>query len=175
MNFAIQENPSGGDPSGSTEWRAITPHYLQVMRIPVLRGRDLTDRDNASGAPVVLINQAFVQRCFPGQDPLGQHIIIGAGAGALGLADRTREIVGIVGNTKEYGLVRQGPPTFFVPAAQVQDGLTAAINQGIPLVWVVRTTGDARTLARAVQRELLSVTTQEAADNSRTMEDVLSA
>jgi hypothetical protein len=36
MNFAIQENPSGGDPSGSTEWRAITPHYLQVMRIPVL-------------------------------------------------------------------------------------------------------------------------------------------
>jgi len=175
MNFAIEENPSGGDPSGSTEWRAITPHYLQVMRIPVLRGRGLTDRDNASGAPVVLINQAFAERFFPAQDPLGQHIIIGAGAEALGLADRPREIVGIVGNTKEYGLVRQGPPTFFVPAAQVQDGLTAAINQGIPLVWVVRTTGDPRTLARAVQRELLSVATQEAADNFRTMEDVLSA
>jgi len=90
MNFAIQENPSGGDPSGSTEWRAITPHYLQVMRIPVLRGRGLTDRDNASGAPVVLINQAVAERFFPGQDPLGQHVVIGAGAEAMGLADRVR-------------------------------------------------------------------------------------
>src|SRR5207302_7438203 len=106
MNFAIEENPSGGDPSGSTEWRAITPHYLQVMRIPVSRGRDLTIQDDASGAPVVLINQAFADRFFPGQDPLGQHIIIGAGAESVGLADRTREVVGIVGNTKDYGLAR---------------------------------------------------------------------
>src|SRR5205807_4600249 len=78
------------DLSGSTEWRAITPHYLQVMRIPVLRGRGLTDRDNASGAPVVLINQAVAERFFPGQDPLGQHVVIGAGAEAMGLADRVR-------------------------------------------------------------------------------------
>jgi len=175
MNFAIEENPSGGDPSGSTEWRAITPHYLQVMRIPVLRGRNLTDRDNASGAPVVLINQALAERFFPGQEPLGQHIIIGAGAEAVGLADRTREIVGIVGNTKEFGLVLPAPATMFVPAAQVQDGLTAIVNRMIPVIWVVRTTGDARSLARAVQRDLLAVATQEAPDNFRTMRDVLSA
>ncbi|HKN33371.1 MAG: hypothetical protein DMG54_13700 [Acidobacteria bacterium] len=175
MNFAIEENPSGGDPSGSTEWRAITPHYLQVMRIPVLRGRDLTDSDNASGAPVVLINHALAARFFPGQNPLGQHIIIGAGAEAMGLADRTREIVGIVGNTKEFGLTRPAPETFFVPAAQVQDGMTAMTNRLIPLVWVVRTSGEPHSLAKAVQRELLAVTSQEAADNFRAMEDLLSA
>lgn len=175
MNFAIEENPSGGDPSGSTEWRAITPHYLRVMHIPVLRGRGLTDGDNGSGAPVVLVNQAFAERFFPNQDPLGQHIVIGAGAEAVGLADRTREVIGIVGNTKEYGLASPAPATFFVPAAQVQDDLTAAINQGIPLVWVVRTAGDPRLLSRAVQQNLLAVATQEAPDNFRTMEDVLSA
>lgn len=175
MNFAIEENPKGGDPSGSTEWRAISPHFLQVLRIPVLRGRDLTDRDNASGAPVVVVNQAFAERFFPGQDPLGQHIIIGAGAEAVELADRPREIVGIVGNTKEYGLAQPAPATMFVPAAQVQDGLTEAINQGIPLVWVVRTTGDPRALANAVRRELLSAAGQEAPDALRTMEDLLSA
>jgi len=175
MNFAIQENPSGGDPSGSTEWRAITPHYLQVMRIPVLRGRGLTDRDNASGAPVVLINQAVAERFFPGQDPLGQHVVIGAGAEAMGLADRVREIVGIVGNTKEFGVARPAPPTLFVPAAQVQDGLTKLVNQAMPLVWVVRTTGDPRLLAKTVQQSLQGVATQEAPDNFRTMEDVLSA
>jgi predicted permease len=175
MNFAIEENPSGGDPSGSTEWRAITPHYLQTMQIPLLQGRNLTDRDNASGAPVVLINQALAARFFPRQNPLGQHIIIGAGAEAVGLADRTREIVGIVGNTKEFGLTRPAPETFFVPAAQVQDGMTAITNRLIPLVWVVRTTGEPHSLARAVQRELLAVTSQEAPDNFRTMEDLLSA
>lgn len=141
----------------------------------MLRGRDLTDRDNASGAPVVLVNQAFAERFFPGQDPLGQHIIIGAGAEAVGLADRPREIVGILGNTKEHGLAQPAPATMFVPAAQVQDGLTEAINQGIPLVWVVRTTGDPRAFANAVRRELLSAAGLEAPDDLRTMDDLLSA
>jgi predicted permease len=175
MNFAIQENPSGGDPSGSTQWRSITPHYLRVMRVPLLRGRNLTERDNGSGAPVVLINQAFAERFFPGQDALGQHIIIGAGAEAVGLADRAREVVGIVGNTKEFGLAQPATPTMFVPAAQVQDGLTALVSSFKPLVWVVRTNGDPRLLAQAVQRELLAVTGQEAPNNFRAMEDVLSA
>jgi len=175
MNFAIEENPLGGDPSGSTEWRAISPHYLQTMRIPLLRGRNLTDRDNAAGAPVALIKQALAARFFSGQNPLGQHIIIGAGAEVVGLADRPREIVGIVGNTKEFGLTRPAPQTFFVPAAQVQDSMTAIVNRLITLVWVVRTTGEPRSLARAVQRELLAVTSQEAPDNFRTMEDLLSA
>src|SRR5207253_4658729 len=80
-----------------------------------------------------------------------------------------------VGNTKEFGLVRPAPATMFVPAAQVQDGLTAIVNRMIPVIWVVRTTGDARSLARAVQRDLLAVATQEAPDNFRTMRDVLSA
>jgi putative ABC transport system permease protein len=175
MNFAIEENPSGGDPSGSTQWRAITPHYLEVMRIPVLRGRGLKDRDNESGAPVVLINQALAERFFRGQDPLGQHIIIGAGAEAIGLADRPREIVGIVGNTKELGLAHAAPPTFFVPAPQVQDGLTALVNRMIPLVWVVRTSGDPRLSTRAIQQCLVSVATQEAPYDFRTMDEVLSA
>jgi putative ABC transport system permease protein len=53
--------------------------------------------------------------------------------------------------------------------------MTAIDNRLIPLVWVVRTTGEPRSLARAVQRELLAVTSQEAPDNFRTMEDLLSA
>jgi len=123
MNFAIEENPSGGDPSGSTEWRAISPHYLQTIANPIVARAKLTGRDNASGAPVALINQALAARFFPGQNPLGQHIIIGAGAEAVGLADRTREIVGIVGNTKEFGLTRPAPrPSSFL-RPQVQDGL----------------------------------------------------
>jgi putative ABC transport system permease protein len=57
----------------------------------------------------------------------------------------------------------------------VQDGLTKLVNQAMPLVWVVRTTGDPRLLAKTVQQSLQRVATQEAPDNFRTMEDVLSA
>src|SRR5437763_3784765 len=96
-------------------------------------------------------------------------------AEAMGLADRVREIVGIVGNTKEFGVARPAPPTLFVPAAQVQDGLTKLVNQAMPLVWVVRTTGDPRLLGKTVQQSLQGVATQEAPDNFRTMEDVLRA
>jgi len=53
--------------------------------------------------------------------------------------------------------------------------MTAIDNRLIPLVWVVRTTDEPRSLARAVQRELLAVSSQEAPDNFRTMEDLLSA
>jgi len=66
MNFAIQrETHREAIPAEAPSGGAITPHYLQVMRIPVLRGRGLTDRDNASEAPVVLINQAVAERFFP--------------------------------------------------------------------------------------------------------------
>jgi len=62
----------------------------------------------------------------------------------MGLADRVREIVGIAGQYQGIwcGSARTRP-TLFVPAAQVQDGLTKLVNQAMPLVWVVRTTGDA--------------------------------
>jgi ABC-type antimicrobial peptide transport system permease subunit len=94
----------------------------------------------------------------------------------MGLADRVREIVGIVGNTKEFGVALPAPPTLFVPAAQVQDGLTKLINQGMPLVWVVRSIEDnPRLLAKTVRQALQTVATQEAPDNFRTMENVLSA
>src|SRR6267378_1770515 len=49
MNFAIEENPSGGDPSGSTEWRAITPHYLRTMQIPLLDARNCRHRGQHQG------------------------------------------------------------------------------------------------------------------------------
>ena len=127
---------------------------------------------------VLVENQRVGQRAdFQKPVPVGRDSATTARRAneAVGLADRTREIVGIVGNTKEFGLVRPAPATMFVPAAQVQDGLTAIVNRMIPVIWVVRTTGDARSLARAVQRDLLAVATQEAPDNFRTMRDVLSA
>jgi putative ABC transport system permease protein len=56
------------------EQRQITPGYTATLDITVLRGRDLTERDISDAAPVVLINQTFAARYFPGVDPIGQRV-----------------------------------------------------------------------------------------------------
>ncbi|HKU25632.1 MAG TPA: ABC transporter permease, partial [Candidatus Sulfotelmatobacter sp.] len=58
------------------KYYAITPDYLQTMQIPLLRGREFTDSDNASAPPVVLVNQEFVRRLLPKGDAIGQHITL---------------------------------------------------------------------------------------------------
>ena len=57
----------------SSAWMSITADYLRLFRIPLLRGRDFTDNDNADAPAVDLINEAFARKFFPHEDPIGQH------------------------------------------------------------------------------------------------------
>ena len=52
----------------------VEPDYLQVMQVPLLRGRFLTDADNEHSSPVVVIDEDFASRYFPGTDPIGKHV-----------------------------------------------------------------------------------------------------
>ena len=81
-----------------TEYYAISPDYLRTVHIPLLRGRSFFDSDTAQAAPVALVSQAFVQRYFPNDDPLGKHLRLDTDASDR--ADWT-EIVGVVGNVKD--------------------------------------------------------------------------
>ncbi len=77
------------------EGRSITPTYLTTMRIPLLAGRSMTERDAEPGAPqVVLVNQRFVAKYFPHGDALGKHLVSGA---------RRAEIVGIIADVRGTG------------------------------------------------------------------------
>jgi len=61
----------------SSQWMSITPGYLSLFRIPLLRGRDLTENDTADAPHVALINEAFARKYWPDEDPIGQHIRTG--------------------------------------------------------------------------------------------------
>ncbi|HEX8764715.1 MAG TPA: ABC transporter permease [Candidatus Acidoferrum sp.] len=76
----------------------ITPEFLRAAGIPLLRGRMFTERDNASGPRVVLINQEFVRRHLQEQEPLGKQIRLDVS----GAAPEWSEIVGVVANTKSH-------------------------------------------------------------------------
>ena len=64
--------PRPNDKCGST-WDRVTPHFLDAIGVPIVRGRALTDQDTATSLPVAVVNQTFVQTFYPNEDPLGKH------------------------------------------------------------------------------------------------------
>jgi putative ABC transport system permease protein len=99
---------SGTGPSAPL--RIVTPSYHAALGIPLLRGRTLSDSDHALAAPVVVINESMARRHWAGADPIGQHLV---------LSSVTHEIVGVVGDTREWGPHTPGPAMIYASALQV--------------------------------------------------------
>jgi len=70
----------------------VTPEYFPTLGIPLLRGRIFSERDSADSLPAVVINEALARRYFPGDDPLGKHILIGNGRRPVAVAS---EVIGL--------------------------------------------------------------------------------
>jgi putative ABC transport system permease protein len=114
------------------EERSASPSYFGTMQIPVLRGRAFRDSDTASAPLVVVVNQAFARMCCVGRDVLGSQVALNAGPkGDLG-----REVVGVVGDTREEAIAEPAPPMVFFPPAQLDDDLARTAFSGWS--WVVR-------------------------------------
>ncbi|HEX7049892.1 MAG TPA: ABC transporter permease [Longimicrobiales bacterium] len=114
---------------GAVQWRGITPGYFETLRIPLVRGRAFTARDDDRMPPVVIVNETFARKYFPGQNPIGQRIDIGTYQGKElipGFDDPPREIVGVVGDVHGLGLDRAPSETMYIPRAQAPDGWAVA-------------------------------------------------
>ncbi len=140
--------------TGDAEWRTITPHYFSAMKISMLDGRAFRDSDSAHSAGVVIINKTLAHDFFPGQNPIGQHLTIGGGMGPE-FADESREIVGVVGDTKEQGLDNPARATVFIPWSQEPDAFTRFGNQLLPACLVARTRVSPMSLSAGVAKQVL--------------------
>ena len=112
-SFHVEEHPDpgpGARPSAGA--RIVTPNYLRVMSVPLLRGRALTEQDKADSPQVLLINETLARRFFNGEDPIGKHLDVG-------LNDIHGEIVGIVGDVRGSSLEAEAGPEYYVPYTQV--------------------------------------------------------
>lgn len=95
----------------------VTPGWFATYGVPVRAGRDVALQDAKGTLPVMLVNDAFVTRFFPGRSPLGESAAISLGVrGELALGSRT--IVGVVGNAVYRSLRDPAPPTVYFPLAQ---------------------------------------------------------
>jgi putative ABC transport system permease protein len=96
----------------------VSPHHFKTLRVPIIRGRGLDERDRAGSPPVVVINEAAAQRFWPGEDPIGKRVWF-EDAAAFGSLEASAEIVGIVGNVAYQPLGEHAiQPDFFTAYAQ---------------------------------------------------------
>lgn len=156
------------------EWRSISANYFEAMGIPLIRGRRFTARETEASTPVVIINATMANRDFPDQDPIGRLMTIGRELGP-DFEEPARQIVGVVGDTREFGLDQDAPATMFVPAPQVSNHMTALLNSLLPLSWVVRTTDEPLRMATPVRDAIAVVGRSQPVPEIRSMEQVLSA
>jgi predicted permease len=90
---------------------SISPKYFEALRIPVLHGRTFVEQDGENSRSVVIVNQAFADRFFPGEEALGKNI-------TQGVRNDPKEIVGIIGNVRQQGLRTAAEPAIYAPYSQ---------------------------------------------------------
>jgi predicted permease len=104
--------PSIAEDDGSS-WDRVTPGYFETLGQPMLRGRKFLASDTGNSAPVAIVNEAFVRRFFPKEDPLDRHFGMDLPENA-----RTFRIVGVVRDAKYFDPGGKVRPMFFVPLTQ---------------------------------------------------------
>jgi predicted permease len=140
-------------------YRTIAPGYLRALGMSLLAGRDFHAGDRPDSPGVVIVNQAFARRAWPGQDPLGKRIRVEDGG------PNPREVVGLVKDVRERDWTAQPPPEMYL--AFLQNPPT----RGLTLV--VRAAGDPLTLAPAIERQVWAVDRNLPVVQVRSMDQVV--
>jgi putative ABC transport system permease protein len=138
----------------------VTPDYFQTLQIPLTAGRLFTDQDNLDSTKVVIINETLARRLWPGENPIGRRFAVWRDE------KFSREVVGVVGDTKET-LDEEAGNQMYIPYAQ--DPTWGSMSL------VVRTNGEPSGLAGAVREAIRSIDKAVPNYNLKTMNDVVSA
>jgi putative ABC transport system permease protein len=140
----------------------VSQGYLRAMRIPVLRGRALTERDGPDAPPVVLVNETLARSLWPGEDAVGKRVR--SPQTAAGEERPWLTVVGVVGDVRQYGLDRPATRQVYFPYAQ---------SPRSAMTLVVRAPAESSGLVAAVRREVLAVDPNQAVFDVATLEQVL--
>jgi putative ABC transport system permease protein len=150
---------------------AVDARYLRTLGFALLSGRDFAETDTSASQPVAVVNEEFVRRYFPNQDPIGRQIHPGPPPGVpavplqdFGSSSRNIAIAGVVRNFMNRGMALPPAPQIFTLFRQ-QPGL----NFGFKDI-VVRTTTNPESIVPAVARELKSLDADIPLGEIRSME-----
>jgi putative ABC transport system permease protein len=145
----------------SANYFSVSADYFKTMGIPLLRGRYINERDTADASHVAVINEKLAKKIFPNQDPVGKRITFD---------DRAKkpdwyEIVGVVGDVKNYGLDQ-------ATTMQIYEPFTQQPFSSMSLV--ARAAGDPTAMTTAIRNEVLSLDKEQPVANVVTFNQLLS-
>jgi len=147
-----------GEP-GTAGYAQVSPGYFATLKIPLLQGRDFTERDDTNTPPVLIVDETFVRNFKLGANPLGRRIDVGDGT-------TNAEIIGVVKDIKRVGLAQQARGEMYRPYRQRCWGL---------LTLVVRTQREPADVTRAVRAELDRIDKDLPLEQVRTMSQLVAA
>ncbi|HEV2488745.1 MAG TPA: ABC transporter permease [Candidatus Acidoferrales bacterium] len=134
--------PAGADPDIFLNW--VTPDFFATMRMPLVQGRVFDERDTVTSASVVIVNHLLARTYFPGQNPIGKHLL----ANSKGmLSTQPMEIIGVTQDAKYSSLREDFPPEAYFPLAQI-----GAVGEGT--TFEIRTATNPTSLIPAVRDAL---------------------
>lgn len=161
VTFALEGEPRSEEipPVHAEALDVVTPDFYAAMRIPIEVGRTFTAQDDSAAPLVMMVNEAFAKKYWPGTNPIGHHVAPGYDS------DSMRTVIGIVGNVRRDALDAEAAPAMYLPYRQ------AGYNS---LALVVRTRDHATNVADALRQDIAAVDPDVTLGTVRPMQTVLS-
>jgi putative ABC transport system permease protein len=172
-SFAIMSHtPPPPDQRPQAGYDEVSPGFFSTLKIPLKRGRYIDEHDTETAPFAVVINESFARKFFPNEDPIGQQLRLRFDPYPVD-EERTRQIVGVVGDVKHFGLGRESPPFMYTSYQQQQavfpgGAVIAHLSQNLLLRMAPGSMGREGDLASAVKRAVAEI------DPERTVTDVMS-
>jgi len=146
----------------------VDPGYLNAMGVRLDRGRFFTANDNEQSSPVIVVDENFARKYFPGEDPIGKRIHIA-------ILNTAPEIVGVVGHVKHWGLDSEADhqkiqAETYMPLMQIPDQFWSGSPQAQV---VVRTSGPPTAIAGAMLEAITKLNSQNVMFETRTMDAII--
>ncbi len=156
--------PNANNPWGDI--RVVSPGFLETLRVPLIRGRTLSEQDRRDGQPVAVVDEEFVRRFYaPGVDPIGKRMWFGSSTPN----DSTKyvNIVGVVGHTKHEGLDADARVQVYFSYRQA-DGVNS-------LTVAARAAGDPMRAVGAIRAAVQSVDPDQPMARVRSLDEMVEA
>jgi putative ABC transport system permease protein len=152
----------------SVNYRMVSPGYFRTVALPVIRGRALSEEDDERAGSVALVSRSLARMLWGEASPVGERVRADDGEPT----PREMEIVGVVGDVKQYGLEEEPPPILYVPIRQAPEAAVAWLRNN--MFWVAHGRGEPLALERFFRESLRELDPDIAASEVSSMEQVVS-
>jgi putative ABC transport system permease protein len=160
--FSIEGRPLDFNNAPVAGWQHVTPNFFRALGIPIVAGRDFTDRDNDNASGAAIINEAMARRYFPNEDPIGKRLTL-----SMPRPDNPwLTIVGVVKDIPHRGLESKAEPDWFLSY------LGQPRRHGYLMA---RVSGDPASLAAAIRSQISAIDKDQPVTAIRTMSEVIAS